>query len=72
MFEDEMKKLLDKKWDEEDHKLISRLLDNLVYYKRIMSKSLKTDIMSVLELCNKLKVELEELKEKIHVLNDSI
>lgn len=72
MFEDEMKKLLDKKWDEEDYKLISRLLDNLVYYKRIMSKSMKTDLMSMLELCNKLKTELEDLKEKIHLLNDSI
>jgi hypothetical protein len=72
MFEDEMKKLLDKKWEEDEHKLISRLLENLVYYKRLMSKSLKTDIILVLELCNKLKTELEDLKEKIHVLNDSI
>ena len=72
MFEDEMKKLLDKQWEEDEHKLISRLLENLVYYKRLMSKSLKTDIILVLELCNKLKTELEDLKEKIHVLNDSI
>jgi hypothetical protein len=72
MFEEEMKKLLEKNWEEDEHKLISRILDNLNYYKRLMPKSLKLDIISALELCNKLKLELEELKTKIHTLNDSI
>lgn len=70
MFEEEMKKLLEKDWDEDESKLITRLLENLVYYKRLMPKALKLDIISALELCNKLKVELEDLRKKIHELND--
>lgn len=70
MFEEEMKKLLEKNWEEDEKTLINRLLENLVYYKRLMPKALKLDIIAALELCNKLKVELEDLRKKIHELND--
>jgi hypothetical protein len=72
MFEEEMKVLLDKDWEEDEYKLISRLMENLVYYKRLMPKTLKSDIIEALELCNKLKVELDVLRKKIHDLNNSI
>ena len=37
-----------------------------------MPKTLKSDIIEALELCNKLKVELDVLRKKIHDLNSSI
>lgn len=70
MFEEEMKKLLEKDWEEDEYTLINRLMENLVYYKRLMPKTLKSDIIAALEMCNKLKMELEVLRKKIHDLND--
>ena len=70
MFEEEMKKLLEKDWEEDEYTLINRLMENLVYYKRLMPKTLKSDIIAALEMCNKLKMELEVLRKKNHDLND--
>ena len=69
MFEEEMQKLLAKDWCEEEYKLINRLLENLKYYKRLMPKALKLDIISALELCNRLKIELEEMRATMATTN---
>lgn len=63
MFEKELESLLEKKWDTDQKELIKRLFDNLMYYKKIIPKSLKQDIFSALEMCNILKKELEIYKE---------
>ena len=70
MFEEEMKRLLEKDWEEDEYTLINRLMENLVYYKRLVPKTLKSDIIAALEMCNRLKMELEVLRKKIHDLND--
>lgn len=63
MFEKELDDLLEKKWDSDQLELIKRLRGNLIYYKRLLPKSLKQDVCAALELCNILKKELELYKE---------
>jgi hypothetical protein len=58
MIEEELEKLLQHNWPESDKQLIQRLIDGLLYYKRILPKSLKKDILGGLQLCNKLKTQL--------------
>jgi hypothetical protein len=65
MLEEEFEKLLNKKWDtEEEQQLIKRIMEGILYYKRFLPKTLKDDVILSLQLCNKLKSELEELKNK--------
>lgn len=59
MFEKQLESLLEKKWDDDQRDLIKRLLDNLMYYKKLLPKSLKQDVFLALEMCNILKKELE-------------
>jgi hypothetical protein len=63
MFEKQLESLLEKKWDNDQRDLIKRLLDNLMYYKKLLPKSLKQDIFLALEMCNTLKTELEIYRE---------
>jgi len=60
MFEEELDKLLRKDWSDEEKTLWQRIIDGLLFYKRILPKTLKTDILLALQLCNNLKDELEE------------
>lgn len=62
--DEESNKLLEKEWSEEERTLITRVLKNVLYYKKIIPKSLKNDIISALKLCNQLKKELELLKKQ--------
>jgi len=71
MFEEQLKILLEKKWTEDELKLINRLTSNLGYYKKLIPKSLKQDIAEALQMCNLLKVELETYKE-INFLQKSL
>jgi hypothetical protein len=63
MFEEELESLLEKKWDQDQKDLIKRLCDNVIYYKKLLPKSLKQDVLSALEMCNILKTELEIYKQ---------
>jgi hypothetical protein len=63
MYEEELNILLNSKWTEEEKSIISRLTDNLMYYKKLVPSSLKKDIFITLQLCNKLKTEFEEYKD---------
>lgn len=64
MFEDELDKLLQKEWTEDEKTLLQRIIDGLLYYKRILPKSLKNDILLALQLCNNLKDELEKYRNQ--------
>lgn len=63
MFEQELDNLLQKPWSDEEKILISRLMDNVAYYKKLIPKSLKQDILNALQMCNVLKTELETYRE---------
>ena len=64
MFEQQLDILLQQEWSEDEHKLISRLMDNVTYYKKLIPKSLKQDIMNALQMCNVLKTELDLYRKK--------
>lgn len=60
LIEDEFSNLLTKKWTEDEMKMIKRIMDGITYYRKLMPKGLKDDVIAALQLCNKLKIELEE------------
>jgi hypothetical protein len=64
MFEEELKILLEKSWTDEERGLIVRLTDNVLYYKKLIPKSLKQDILDALKMCNSLKIELDVYRNK--------
>jgi hypothetical protein len=64
MFEQELENLLQKNWSDEERALIVRLMDNVMYYKKLIPKSLKHDIFEALKMCNILKMELEMYKTR--------
>jgi len=64
MFEQELENLLQKNWSDEERALIVRLMDNVMYYKKLIPKSLKHDIFEALKMCNVLKMELEMYRSK--------
>lgn len=76
MFEKELELLLEKNWTEEEITMINKLLETLQYYKKLIPKSLKQEIVVALQMCNTLKTELDTFREKckcIHKeLNDNI
>lgn len=76
MFEKELELLLEKNWTEEEITMINKLLETLQYYKKLIPKSLKQEIVVALQMCNNLKTELDTFREKckcIHKeLNDNI
>jgi hypothetical protein len=63
--EEEFKKLLEMNWEESERDMIKRIMDGLLYYKKLLPRTLKNDVAAALELCNKLKDELEALREKV-------
>jgi hypothetical protein len=64
MYEEEMKCLMEKTWDMEEKDVIERLIKGLEFYKKLLPKSMKRDILAALQLCNKLKDELDHLRSK--------
>jgi hypothetical protein len=68
MFEQELDNLLQKNWSDEERRLISLLMENIIYYKKLIPKSLKQDIMNALQMCNVLKTELEIYRAKCNCL----
>lgn len=74
MFDEEVKSLLEKEWTEEEKLLIQNLISTVVYYKRMLPKTFKQDILSALQMCNSLKIELDLYRKKCKctfVENDS-
>lgn len=68
MIEEEFKKLLEKEWSEEERQMIQRISEGLLYYRKLLPKTLKTDVIAALQLCNKLKHQLELLMAKVDEL----
>lgn len=65
MIEEHFQKLLEKEWEEEEKKIIEKIMEGLLYYKRILPSSFKNDVSEAIKLCNRLKEQIEELQEKI-------
>ena len=61
MIEEELSRLLERQWTDEERAMINRIMDGLLYYKKLIPKALKNDVVSALQLCNRLKSQLEEL-----------
>jgi len=61
MIEEELSRLLERQWTDEERSMIKRIMDGLLYYKKLIPKALKNDVVSALQLCNRLKSQLEEL-----------
>ena len=64
MFEDELKLLLEKEWTEEEKTLITNLISTVTYFKRMLPKNFKQDILCALQMCNSLKIELDLYRKK--------
>ena len=67
---EEFKKLLEKEWDEDDKKIIEKIMEGLLYYKKILPSSFKTDVSDAIKLCNRLKDQIVLLEEKIKRLEE--
>jgi hypothetical protein len=65
MIEEEFDKLLAKEWIDDEKELIEKIKAGLVYYKRLIPKSLTNDVIAALQLCNKLKDKLQELESNV-------
>lgn len=70
MIEEEFQKLLEKQWSEDERIMIQRIMEGLMYYRKLLPKSLKADVISALQLCNKLKHQLETLMAKVGELEN--
>lgn len=65
-------KLLERDWTKEDRELIRKLIDNLVSYKHFLTKTIKQDITSVLELAIHIKDNYEGLKDKLNIIESCV
>jgi len=64
MLEDEVKSLLEKEWTDEEKELITNLISTVTYFKRMLPKTFKQDILCALQMCNSLKIELDLYRKK--------
>lgn len=62
MFEEELDKLMNKEWSEDEKEILDKTIAGLMYFKKIIPKSLKENIMKTLEICNRLKDKLDSCK----------
>jgi hypothetical protein len=67
MIEEEFNKLLEKEWSNEEKELIKRIMNGMLYYKRFIPNDFKQDILLAIDMCNKLKNELD-LKETKNII----
>jgi hypothetical protein len=49
--------ILKKSWTPDETLLINKLSDNFLYYKKLLPKAVKTDIVSILTIANNIKTE---------------
>lgn len=61
---EEANKLLASNWDEYDKELVKRSIDSLINYKYFIPKSLKNDIIAMLQIANHIKTEYDKLLQK--------
>lgn len=70
MIKEEFQKLLLKEWNEEEKQMIIRIMDGILYYKKLLPKSLKEDVICALNLCNTLKTKLEDYEKELKELKE--
>lgn len=63
MIEEELKRLTEKPWSEEERAIVQKLVDGFMYYKKLIPRTLKTDMITALQMCNNLKDKLDHLIE---------
>lgn len=56
--------LLDLEWDQEEKDTISRLVKYLIDYRLMIPGYLKQDILFILKIAKKLKIDYEELLQE--------
>lgn len=61
---EEITKLLIQEWAQDEKPLITKALNNLVYYKSFIPKSIKNDIIDVLKMANNIKQEYTIIKKQ--------
>ena len=54
--------LLNHEWTPDEKVLIKRLVESLLYYKYLIPKNLKSDIVAILDMANNIKHEYTVLK----------
>jgi hypothetical protein len=77
--EQEITELMARNWTDEEKELIQKITDGVMYYKRLIPKGLKTDIIIAIQLCNSLKLQLEKCEcnhkiddETIQIIKDEL
>ena len=60
---EEANQLLNHNWSETEKMLVKKVIDNLIYYKSVIPKSLKKDVQDLLHMANATKTHYELLKE---------
>lgn len=64
--------LLNQEWNPEEKAMIKRLVDTLLYYKYLIPKNLKQDIVNVLDMSNKIKQDYTKLLQTQNKRRNSI
>lgn len=65
MIEEHFESLLQREWGNKEKEMIQRIQDGILYYKKLLPKTLKADVIAALQLCNNLKCELELLQKRL-------
>lgn len=71
---EETQKLISSSWEDNEKSLIKRMIDSLISYKNFIPKSLKQDVIAMLQMANRIKAEYDMLLEKYkneHVNNET-
>ena len=71
---EETNKLLSSTWEDSEKILVKRMVDSLISYKALIPKSLKQDVIAMLQMANRIKTEYDMLLEKYkneHVTTES-
>lgn len=71
MIKEEFEKLLLLEWTDEEREMIKRIMEGILYYRKLLPKTLKHDVISALQLCNTLKVKLENLEKIVQTINEN-
>lgn len=70
MIDEHFKILLENNWSNDEKNMIERIMNGLLYFKKLLPKILKDDVIIALKLCNELKTENEKLKRENNELKN--
>lgn len=70
MIDEHFKILLENNWSNDEKNMIERIMNGLLYFKKLLPKILKDDVITALKLCNELKTENENLKKENNELKN--